>query len=112
MEGDAGTWVWTAPEGHRRTFHHNPLLLAERKAKKLKSLLTIQAALRTPRMRSEGFYLKSVIFLSDPDLKVALNEPGSTCTGRMHLRRMRSRRTGFRGSCACSPASIRGTDGR
>ncbi len=20
MDGDAGTWVWTAPEGHRRTF--------------------------------------------------------------------------------------------
>jgi len=75
MEGDAGTWVWTAPDGYRRTFD-NPLLLAERKAKKLKSLLTTQGAFRTPRMRNEGFYLKSVIFLSDPDLKVALNEPG------------------------------------
>ena len=67
MDGDAGTWVWTAPEGHRRTFD-NPLLLAERKAKKLKSLLMNQAAFRSPRMRNEGFYLKSVIFLSDPGL--------------------------------------------
>lgn len=75
MEGDAGTWVWTTPEGYRRTFD-NPLLLAERKAKKLKSLLMRQAAFRTPRMRTASFYLKSVLYLSNPDLKVELNEPG------------------------------------
>jgi serine/threonine protein kinase len=75
MDGDAGTWVWTTPEGYRRTFD-NPLLLAERKAKKLKSLLMSKQAFRTPRMRNEGFYLKSVVFLSDPDLKIGLNEDG------------------------------------
>ncbi len=77
IDGDAGTWVWTAPDGYRRTFD-NPLLLAERKAKKLKSLLINQPSFRTPRMRDESFYLKSVIFLSDPELTVGLNEPGRT----------------------------------
>lgn len=75
IDGDAGTWVWTSPEGRRRTFD-NPLLLAERKAKKLKSLLVGQQVFRTPRMRDQSFYLKSVVFLSDPDLTVGLNEPG------------------------------------
>jgi hypothetical protein len=55
MDGDAGTCVWTTPEGYRRTCD-NPLLLAER-AKKLKSLLMSKQAFRTPRMRNEGFYL-------------------------------------------------------
>lgn len=77
MDGDAGTWVWTTPEGHRRTFD-NPLFLAERKAKKLKSLLLKQQAFRTPRMRDRGFYLKSVVFLSDPDLVIGLDELGRT----------------------------------
>lgn len=77
IDGDAGTWVWTTPEGRRRTFD-NPLLLAERKAKKLKSLLMSQQAFRSPRMRGEGFYLKSAVFLSDPDLTVGLNEAGRT----------------------------------
>lgn len=77
IDGDAGTWTWTAPDGYRRTFD-NPLLLAERKAKKLKSLLISQQAFRTPRMRGESFYLKSVVFLSDPELSVGLNEAGRT----------------------------------
>jgi hypothetical protein len=48
VSGDAGTWIW-ADEG--RTFtDDNPLLLANRKAKKLKSLLQHQNALRNSRV--------------------------------------------------------------
>lgn len=77
IEGDAGTWVWTPPDGNRRTFD-NPLLLAERKAKKLKSLLMSQPAFRDPRMRREGFYLKAVVFLSSFELTVSLDASGRT----------------------------------
>jgi serine/threonine protein kinase len=77
IDGDAGTWKWTAPDGYQKTFD-NPLLLAERKAKKLKSLLVRQQAFRTPKMRGESFYLKSIVFLSNPDLTVGLDEPGRT----------------------------------
>jgi hypothetical protein len=49
VSGDAGTWTWTQ-EGRHFT-EDNPLLLANRKAKNLKSLLLHQSALchtRTP----------------------------------------------------------------
>lgn len=75
IDGDAGTWTWTRPDGSRRTFD-NPIRLAERKAKKLKSLLIHQPAFKTPRMRGESFYLKSIVFLSEPGLVIGLNEPG------------------------------------
>lgn len=72
MDGDAGTWVWTTPEGKRRTFD-NPLLLTERKAKKLKSLLQKQ-----PALRGRGFYVRAAVFLANTDLTVALNAAGRT----------------------------------
>jgi len=85
IDGDAGTWVWTTPDGKRRTFD-NPLRLAESKAKKLKSLLLHQDALRDPRLKNrrgpdgkkmrDGFYVRAVVFLSDPTLKVGLDELG------------------------------------
>jgi serine/threonine protein kinase len=74
MQGDAGTWVSISPEGKRRTFD-NPLLLAEKKAKKLKSLLMRQPAFREARFR-DGFYLKAIVFLSNADLTVALDPAG------------------------------------
>lgn len=77
IDGDAGTWTWKAPDGYQRTFD-NPLLLAERKAKKLKSLLMGQQAFSTPKMRGESFYLKSVVYLSNPELTVGLNDAGRT----------------------------------
>jgi hypothetical protein len=42
IEGDAHSWNWTT-DGHRQTVD-NPLLLANRKAKRLASLLKRQAA--------------------------------------------------------------------
>ena len=60
VAGDAGTWTWTH-EG-RSFSEDNPLLLANRKAKKLKSLLLHQSALR--HMRTP--FIESAVFLSAP----------------------------------------------
>lgn len=77
IDGDAGTWVWTSPDGYRKTLD-NPLILSERKAKKLKSLLMRQKALRDRTGPQDGFFLRSVVFLSEPNLIVGLNDPGRT----------------------------------
>jgi hypothetical protein len=60
VSGDAGTWMWTQ-EGRHFT-EDNPLLLANRKAKKLKSLLLRQSALR--HMRTP--FIEAAVFLSAP----------------------------------------------
>lgn len=62
LSGDTGTWTWRH-EGRVLT-DGNPLLLANRKAKKLKSLLQHQTALRHARLP----YIEPVIFLSSPGL--------------------------------------------
>jgi serine/threonine protein kinase len=70
LTGDAGTWTWET-EGRRR-LQDNPLLLANRKAKKLASLL------RTSRSFPAGRapYVQAAIFLSAPSLKLRLDERG------------------------------------
>ncbi len=87
MDGDAGTWTWVRPDGSRQSFD-NPLRLAESKAKKLKSLLLHQDALKDSRLANRrgpdgkpmrsGFFLRAVVFLSDPTLKVRLDVSGRT----------------------------------
>lgn len=66
LEGDAGTWRWT--EGDRVRSMDNPLLLANRKAKKLKSLLAKQPAMRRQRMP----YIEPVVFLSHQNVQCRL----------------------------------------
>jgi serine/threonine protein kinase len=58
LEGDAHTWTWTT-EGRKYTYD-NPLLLANRKAKRLASLLKHQKAL------TKGWtpYLEAVVYCS------------------------------------------------
>lgn len=73
VEGDAGTWRWTQG-GHTRSMD-NPLLLANRKAKKLKSLLGRQPALKRQRVP----YVEAVVFLSHKDVQCALE--GAARTG-------------------------------
>jgi serine/threonine protein kinase len=68
LEGDAGTWMWTPP-GERPRPRDNPYLLANRKAKRLKSLLARQKAMRGRRMP----FIAPLVFLSDPDLQIALD---------------------------------------
>lgn len=66
MKGDAGTWVWEATEGKRKAFD-NPLLLTDRKAKKLASLLQAQDAARKSSKERIPF-IAPVIFLSAPNI--------------------------------------------
>jgi serine/threonine protein kinase len=73
LSGDTGTWTWMH-EG-RVVTEDNPLLLANRKAKKLKSLLQHQKALYNSRLP----YIEPVIFLSAPGLRCEL--PGAARTG-------------------------------
>lgn len=72
VRGDSGTWTWSH-EG-RDFADDNPLLLANRKAKKLKSLLQRQGALRKHRVP----YVEPVIFLSSQALKCDLTKAGRT----------------------------------
>lgn len=59
VEGDAGTWVWYA-DGRPACFDDNPLLLANRKAKKLMSLLRRQKSAKSVELP----FLAAVVFLS------------------------------------------------
>lgn len=70
VTGDSGTWTWSH-EG-RDFIDDNPLLLANRKAKKLKSLLQRQGALRKHRIP----YVEPVIFLSSRSFRCELTEAG------------------------------------
>jgi serine/threonine protein kinase len=73
VSGDTSTWTWEH-EGHTST-DDNPLLLANRKAKKLKALLQRQKALHGQRLP----YVEPIIFLSAPGLRCELS--GAACTG-------------------------------
>jgi Nuclease-related domain/Protein tyrosine and serine/threonine kinase len=73
VRGDTSTWTWDH-EGHTST-DDNPLLLANRKAKKLKALLQHQKALHGQRLP----YVEPIIFLSAPGLRCELS--GAACTG-------------------------------
>ncbi|MFO0954692.1 MAG: BREX system serine/threonine kinase PglW [Isosphaeraceae bacterium] len=71
VEGDAGTWTWTDPKGKRVSLD-NPVLLANRKAKALSSLLK-------PKMAAQKVatpWLEALVFLSDPDLRCDLQGTG------------------------------------
>lgn len=72
LQGDGGTWTWTL-DGKTRA-DDNPLILADRKSKKLKSLLSRQTALKKVRIP----YVDPVIFLSAPDLRCELTDTGRT----------------------------------
>jgi len=71
VEGDAGTWTNRRPDGTVRSFD-NPLLGANRKAKRLKSLLDRQRVSRGHRLP----FLRPLVFLSAPDLDVRLEPDG------------------------------------
>src|SRR5919198_1647490 len=73
VSGDTSTWSWTH-EG-RTAIDDNPLLLANRKAKKLKALLQRQKALHGQRLP----YVEPIIFLSALDLHCEL--AGAARTG-------------------------------
>ncbi|GHU42425.1 protein kinase [Betaproteobacteria bacterium] len=69
VSGDTHTWTWR--NGSTESSYDNPLLLTNRKAKKLKSLLHKQM---TRQKRSTPF-VQPVVFLSDPTQRCTLTGP-------------------------------------
>jgi Nuclease-related domain len=70
VEGNVGTWTWADREG-RRISVDNPVVLANRKAKALSSLLKPKMAAQKGAMP----WLEALVFLSDPNIQVDL--PGA-----------------------------------
>jgi serine/threonine protein kinase len=73
LRGDAGTWTWQTPEGRLKTVD-NPLLLADKKAKRLKSLLERQKAIPRGSMP----FLRATIFASASNLTCHLDATART----------------------------------
>jgi len=78
VRGDAGTWTRTTPEG-RTISEDNPVLLANRKAKALSSLLKSQSATKKVQVP----WLDAVVFLSADDL---YNDLTGSAANRVFLR--------------------------
>lgn len=72
LRGDAGTWRRTPPGHTRERSDDNPLLLSNRKAKRLKSLLARQPAFRG----QQPPFIAPLVFLSHPDLDCRLDPGG------------------------------------
>lgn len=71
--GDGQNWRWRRPNGSEKVLPH-PLILANSKAKRLRSLLARQPALRNER---EPF-VTALVFLSSPDLDCRLHDIART----------------------------------
>jgi len=78
MDGDAGTWIWRH-EGRERRLD-NPRLLADRKARKLASLLRIQRAARGGNIP----FIETLVFLSAEHIVNRLQGPARQ---QVHTRR-------------------------
>jgi serine/threonine protein kinase len=76
LAGDDHTLAWTDPDGRTRHRDH-PLRLTNLKAKKLRSLLERQRAAREGGRRAVPF-VRPIVFLSDPDVRLDLDPPGRT----------------------------------
>jgi serine/threonine protein kinase len=72
LRGDAGTWRRTPPGHTRERSDDNPLLLTNRKAKRLKSLLARQSAFRGQQLP----YISALVFLSHLELDCRLDAGG------------------------------------
>ena len=80
ISGDAGSWLWTFQD--RRRVLDNPRLLADRKAKKLASLLKTQRAALAGSGRARIPFITSLVFLSAHDVVNRLQGPArlQVCT--------------------------------
>lgn len=67
LTGDNGSWTWTFEDGRRST-KDNPLLLTNRKSKRLKDLIGRQPAFRN----REVPFIQPLVFCSAPDLVLQL----------------------------------------
>lgn len=73
MFGDGQNWRWRRPNGSEKPLPH-PLILANLKAKRLRSLLPRQAALRNER----DPFITALIFMSSADLDCRLHDIART----------------------------------
>lgn len=69
LSGDQSVWSWTSSEGRRHTAD-NPLLLTNRKAKRLKASLAAQTALR----KFKPPFIQPLVFCSAETLDIRLAE--------------------------------------
>ncbi len=76
VDGDAHTWTWTS-DGREYTYD-NPLILANRKSKRLASLLRRQPAIFKAKIRLP--FVEPAIFLSSTTLKNRLQGNAKTST--------------------------------
>lgn len=76
VTGDAHTWTWTT-DGREYTYD-NPLILANRKAKRLASILRRQSAITKAKIRLP--FVEPAIFLSSTSLKSSLQGTANTAT--------------------------------
>jgi serine/threonine protein kinase len=76
VDGDAHTWTWNT-DGREFTYD-NPLLLADRKSKRLVSLLRRQSAIVKAKIRLP--FIQPAIFLSSTTLKSKLQGIANTAT--------------------------------
>lgn len=76
VTGDAHTWTWTT-DGREYTYD-NPLILANRKAKRLASILRRQSSVIKAKIRLP--FIEPVIFLSSTTLKSHLQGIAKTAT--------------------------------
>src|SRR5262245_25694644 len=72
LDGDAHTWIWR--DQGRETLTDNPLLLTNRKAKRLISLLKQQRAASNMRLP----FLEPIVFCSAAGLQVKLHGPAAS----------------------------------
>jgi serine/threonine protein kinase len=85
MRGDAGSWVWEPPNNGRLQYFDNPRLLADRKAKKLASLLQVQSSCKRSNDRIP--FISALVFLSAENLINKLEGPAriNVCTRKNFL---------------------------
>lgn len=69
ISGNQNSWLIRTPSGRER-YEENPLLLANRKARKLKALLGRQRAFN----KAQVPYIQAVVFLSEPHCELALDD--------------------------------------
>jgi serine/threonine protein kinase len=75
LEADTGTWRWHRKEGGVRQYD-SPFIAADLKAKRLKSLLENQKALRGSNAppKARRLWVQALVFVSSPHLRVELDE--------------------------------------
>ncbi|MEY5015209.1 MAG: Serine/threonine-protein kinase PknA [Verrucomicrobiota bacterium] len=69
ITGDQSFWTWTTPEGRRHTVD-NPLILANRKSKRLKNALASQPSLK----KVAPPFIQPIIFCSAQNLEIRLTD--------------------------------------